>query len=136
MNRVRGFTLMELMVTLAIVGILAAIAMPAYSRYVAKGNRAAAQALLMEIAQKEQQILSDLRAYRAAASCAEVTSKIKVTVDDRVTKNYTCEVTTEAGPPRKFIARMKPLAGSKQADAGEKELTIDESGKRTPADQW
>ncbi len=48
---VHGFTLIELMVTVAIVGILAAIAYPSYTQYVQRANRAEARAMLLENAQ-------------------------------------------------------------------------------------
>lgn len=44
----RGFTLIELMITVAIVGILAAIAMPSYSEYIRRGHRADARAGLLQ----------------------------------------------------------------------------------------
>jgi type IV pilus assembly protein PilE len=47
----RGFSLIELMVTVAIVAILAAVAYPAYQNHVVKTRRAAAQACLLELAQ-------------------------------------------------------------------------------------
>ncbi|HMU86011.1 MAG TPA: type IV pilin protein [Agitococcus sp.] len=46
----KGFTLMELMVTVAIIGILASIAIPSYRQYVLRGNRADMQAQMLVIA--------------------------------------------------------------------------------------
>ena len=62
-NRQRGFTLIELMVVVAIVGILAAIAYPSYTEHVRKGNRADAQASLMELAQLMERNFTRLGRY-------------------------------------------------------------------------
>lgn len=59
----QGFSLIELMIVLVIMGILSAIAIPGYQNYVKKANRADAQQVMMTIANKQQQYLLDARMY-------------------------------------------------------------------------
>jgi len=58
-----GFTLIEVMITVAIVGILAAIALPNYSQYVERGRRKDATAVLMEAAQFAERYFTENRTY-------------------------------------------------------------------------
>ena len=63
MNKLRGFTLIELMIVVAIIAILSAVAVPGYQSYVKKANRADAQQVMMTIVNKQQQYLLDARQY-------------------------------------------------------------------------
>lgn len=58
-----GFTLIEVMIVVAIVGILAAIAYPSYDEYVKRGNRTEGQALLQDTSARQERYFSQNNAY-------------------------------------------------------------------------
>lgn len=62
-----GFTLIEMMIVVAIIGILAAIAYPSYQQYILRSNRTEGQALLNEAAAREERYFAQNNSYVSAA---------------------------------------------------------------------
>lgn len=75
--RAQGMTLIELMIVVAIIGILAAIAYPSYAEYTRRGNRADAQAVMMEAAQFLERYYTTNGTYAGAAIPAGLGSSPK-----------------------------------------------------------
>ena len=70
-----GFTLIEVMITVAIIGILATIAMPAYTDYVTRGRLAEAHSTLADMRIRMEQFYQDNRTYAGAPACTGTTGQ-------------------------------------------------------------
>jgi prepilin-type N-terminal cleavage/methylation domain len=121
----RGFTLLELMIAVAVVAILAAIAYPSYQSHLISSRRASAQSHLMDIAQHEQQYYLDARNYTADMS----TSGLNMTTPSDVSSYYTISIAVTSGAPPTFTATATPITGTSQANDGA--LSINNSGVKT-----
>ena len=67
-SAISGFTLVELMIVVAIIGVLAAVAIPAYQQSVRNGGRAEAKSLLLQVAANQERFYSDNNSYSANAN--------------------------------------------------------------------
>ena len=123
-----GFTLIELMITVAIVAILASIALPSYRQYVIRSKRSAAQAQMMDIANRQQQFLLANRRYAdktaLTASGYALPSEVGVT--------YSYDITLSTGDVPGYTLTLTPQDG--QASDGS--LTLNSEGVKTPAGKW
>ena len=123
-----GFTLIELMVTVAIIGILAAVAYPSYTSYIIKGNRAAAKAQMLDIANRQQQFMLANRAY--ATKAVLTTSGYALPSEVSTKYSYTITVGTSAVPD--YLITFTAI-GSQASDGN---LTLNSEGVKTPSSKW
>jgi len=129
-NQSDGFTLIELMITVAIIGILAAVAYPSYTDFVMRSNRSEAQRELLRYANLQEQVFVDTRAYAAdMTGLGASTATIKTE-----SNNYLIKVTA-ASTATTFT--LKAIAKKTQVnDTGCTNLKVDELGTKTPAACW
>jgi type IV pilus assembly protein PilE len=131
MRRSRGFTLIEIIVVVAIIGILASIAFPAYQNQMRKSNRAAAKAWMLGIANVETMYLSTARAYGDLTALGTA-----ATPPAEVTNFYTPTITVAAGAPPTYTITVTPKTGTVQVADGW--LAVDQDGTKTSqySDKW
>jgi type IV pilus assembly protein PilE len=128
-SRRNGFTLIELMIVVVIIGILAAIAYPSYRDSVRKGRRASAESYLMDLAQRQQQYLMDARAYATDATTLEA-------VPAEVQPYYTVTTSAPAGATPPTFAVTATAIGDQVNDTSCTPLSITNTGAKSPSSCW
>lgn len=131
----RGFTLIELMIAVAVVAILATVAYPSYQQYVIRANRAAAQTFMLAVANKQEQFILDARQYATGNNIAAIATVLSIAPPERkVQDTYGIAITNRNNNPRTYLITATPQAGT--AQAGDGALTLNELGEKTPAGKW
>ena len=126
-GRQNGFTLIELMITVAIVAILATIAIPSYQEYVKRGHRAAAQSEMMDIANRQQQLLLANRNYAAHTDTAWTNTGYALPAE--LTGKYTYGIAVGAGTVPFFTITFT-ATGTQVSDGN---LVLNSEGLKTRA---
>ncbi|MES2296742.1 MAG: type IV pilin protein [Pseudomonadota bacterium] len=130
----KGFTLVELLIAMAIVGILAAIAIPSYQKSVVRSKRVSTQEFMLELANRQTQYFADTRSYGSRNAAGSV-DDLHMTVPTAVSAQYTITaVPDNAAVPPTYLITATPVATGSQVSDGA--LTIDHKGAKTPADKW
>ena len=135
----QGFTLIELMVVVAIVAIIAAVALPSYRQHVVKSNRSAAQSFMLTVANNEERLMLDARSYGAVAVNTDFPNTpiatppgLNLTVPANVLNFYNFSVTTTSTPPA-YTITATATGTQLTSDASCTPLTLTQTGAKTPA---
>lgn len=120
-SKVRGFTLIEVMITVAIIGILASIAYPSYQEYVIKSRRASAQSFLMDVLQRQQQYLLDTREFAADLAT------LGMALPSDLSGYYQVKSITRTSPPPVVVVTLEAVGP--QAKDGD--LALSSTGSKT-----
>jgi len=123
-RRAAGFTLIEMMIVVVLVGVLARVAIPSYINYVVRGSRTAAQAELLELAATQERIFLNSGAYASSVSAAytgQSAGGLGITSLKTKDARYALGVTLSG--TQFFTLTATPVSGTQQAGDGNISMT-------------
>jgi type IV pilus assembly protein PilE len=135
-SRVAGYTLLELMIVVAVVGILAAIAVPSYYAFVRQGNRTDATRALLLNAQMLQRCYSQNFAYIGGnAPCPAASGATSNSAQGYYQITITVPDPNGANPAPSYVITAAPVAGAAQAnDTACASFSLESNGQQSAKD--
>ena len=129
----RGFTLIEMLMTVAIISILVAIAYPGYTSYVRKAHRGEAISALMEIANAQEKFYLDcgVNSYATSLAAARNCAGLALGYVSATAGGYYALAVTAADATTYSLTAT--AQGSQVDDTGCTVLTLTSTGLKTPA---
>lgn len=121
----QGYSLMELMIAVAIVGLLASIAYPGYTNFLVASNRSAGQADLMALAAAMERHKASVFTYRGAASGGGDTGAPGIfqtyspSSEPEADKKYDLTISTVSANGTSYVIRAVPVGSSIQSGDGD-----------------
>jgi type IV pilus assembly protein PilE len=126
-----GFTLIELMIVVAIVGILAALAFPSYQESVRKTRRSDARSALVELSQFMEKNYTLANVYDKDSGGSAIALPFTAAPKDRTPKYYDLSLSVVA--PQSFTLQAVPKSGTPQASDKCGTLTLTNTGVKGAA---
>ena len=120
---VKGFTILELLIVITVIGILGAVAYPSYMDYTIRGKRSEGRALLLDTAARLERYYSDNNKYATADDTIPSGAGITTTSENGY---YTVSITTSS-PYQTFTLTATPATFT-DADCGN--LTLQQTGDK------
>ena len=128
MNRATGFTLIELMVVVAIVGILASVGVPIYSGYVIRGKLVEAPGTMADLRVRIEQYYQDNRTYVDTATAGRIGNCGLITPIGTTYFVYSCVASD--GPPQTYTITATSAVGTGIGAAGDYTYNIKQDNTR------
>ncbi|NMZ74989.1 type IV pilin protein [Pseudomonas nitroreducens] len=129
----RGFTLIEMMITVAIIAILAMIAYPSYQQYILRGNRTEAQSLLNDAAARQERYFAQNNAYTDDLSKLNMRNSSGTGTTASVQSDtglYTLTLSTTASGSGGYLLTATPRRAPQTSDSQCTTLTLNALGTK------